>query len=238
MNRRWKIVATLSVLALGFLGLSTQISGADTPSEASGAQRDRARSARTVAARSSLEETQGTQAAQNETQARPSEQRTPPDREYGQGQFAGLGVSENQQAQIEAIQADEREQIAEMRATIHDTTRRARWNAIRREAEALIIDVLTPEQRRAREVTQARRRVASVNQRVRQMSERVRLSTGQASQIRRIIEQWDIDKDNANRNDDNQQAALVRVREAAEAAMLNALTPDQQVQLQRMWDER
>lgn len=229
MNRPLKIVATVGVLALGFLGLSAQVSDADTPREAQASRRT------VAAARSSLE---GTEAAQNETQARHHERTTPPDREYGRGEFAGLGIRENQQAQIEAIQDSEREQIREMRATVHDSTRRAQWNAIRSEAEALIIEVLTPEQRRARESAQARVRTARVNQQVERMTNRLALSTGQAAQIRRILEQWDDDRDAGHRNDHDQEAALTRVREAAEAAMLNALTPDQQVQLRRMWEER
>ena len=109
---------------------------------------------------------------------------------------------------------------------------------IRSEAEALILEVLTPEQRRAREAAKARVRVARVNQQVRHMTQRLSLNTRQSAQIRSILEQWDIDKDNANRNDGDQEAALTRVREAAEAAMLNTLTSEQQVQLRQMWEER
>ena len=232
MNRRWKIIATTTALGLGILALSAQISDADAPPDASLA--DRA-GRRTVAAARSLE---GTEVAPNGTQATPSERRTPPEREHGRGEFAGIGVSENQQAQIDAIQESEREQIAHLRATVHDSTRRSQWNAIRSEAEALIIEVLTPEQRRARETAQARVQAARVDQQVSHMTQRLSLNTGQASRIRSIVEQWDVDRNTAYRNDHDQEAALVRVREAAEAAMLNALTPGQQVQLRQMWAER
>lgn len=230
MIRRWKLLATITALGLGFLVVSAQISGADAPREASRAERARAR---TVAAHSS----RAAEVARNGARRSPVEQRTP-EREYGRGEFAGLGVSENQQAQIEAIQESEREQIREMRATVHDSTRRARWNAIRGEAEALIIQVLTPEQLRAREAAQERLRVARVNQQVERMTERLSLSTGQAARIRGILEQWDVDRDTAHRNNHDQEAALVRVREAAEAAMRNVLTPHQRIQLERMWEER
>ena len=230
MNRPLKILAVFAALGLGAAGVS--VLGAQAP-EASARQAVRPDPDRTVAravprgprvAGARPAERFGSAAerpARTERRGRPGES------------FEALGLSENQQAQVDAIRESSRQQMRDLRAAGQRPTR-DEWRAIHEESDALIDDVLTPEQRQARETARAEREAARTNRRIERMGEHLGLDPDQSARVRSIMEQSATDRAAAARNGEDREAATSAVREATRAAVRNVLTPEQQARMEEM----
>ena len=235
MDRPLKILAVVAALGQGAFGVSTL--GAQAPAVASRTT-VRPDPDRTVA-RAMPRGTTASLSRPTE-HARSSEERgTRRERRGRRGEsFEALGLSHNQQAQIDAIRESSREQMRELRTTGRTGATRGEWHAIREESNALIDDVLTPAQRHARETSRTERATARQNRRIERMGEQLGLGAEQSARVRSIMEQSAIDRAAAARNGEDRQAATSAVREATRAAMLNVLTPDQQAQMEEMRTSR
>lgn len=129
-----------------------------------------------------------------------------------------LELSDNQEAQIEAILESARERRHALREGGHHEETRASMHELREETRGLIDDVLTTEQRAQleaqREAHQAERRA----HRIERLTERHDLTPAQVTRVTQILESADEARRSAMRNE-NPREALEVIRERTRSAI-------------------
>jgi Spy/CpxP family protein refolding chaperone len=144
--------------------------------------------------------------------------------------LAELELTANQQAQVDAIRETAREQKRELRRQGRSEDSRQQYREIRREARALIMDVLTPEQREQLAQIREARRAEKLDRKVEWMTERLELSADQQRRIRAALENAQTRRAALREGTEDRDArreAMRAVRSETRDAIRAVLTPAQ-----------